>query len=426
MKKIKFFAVLLISIFVFIPGISAAGDEAMIGTVPYATLEDAYTNANDGDTIVLKNDVMLENTLVVSKKITIDLNGYSISKNSNVINVDGGSLVLTGTGVIKETAPDNAGVKIYGSSDSSVTSYSYLEVGKNVTIEAWAPVFVSIKSGQTAAYGVSVDIYGKLVGLKDQANQAATTLYVNGTIQDKTNYPVINVHDGATISGDGTAMYLAGYADVTVGKAQVTGVEAGIAIKAGSLTLNGTNVKATGASGTPTTNNNGINGVGAAIQIESSDSYGGDIEININGGTYESTNNSAIVEYLSPGDASKNIAPTTATTVEKISITDGTFVASDDKDAITASDSFKTENTKFISGGTYSSSVKDFLADGLVEGSKDNNYQVTEPKATEAPDATTKENPNTADNIMSYIAIAFVSLSALAVVIANRKKYLMN
>lgn len=135
-KGIKFLVISLFAVFAFMPSVFAAGEEAMIGTTPYATLEDAYEAAVDGDKIVLQDDVVLDATLIVKKDITIDMNNHIITKTNNVINIDGGSLILEGTGTIKETAPDNAGVKLYGAADSSVADYSYLSVGKDVTIEA--------------------------------------------------------------------------------------------------------------------------------------------------------------------------------------------------------------------------------------------------------------------------------------------------
>lgn len=424
-KKIKFLMISLFATFAFMPNVLASGEEAMIGTDYYGTLEEAYTAAVDGDTIVLQEDVVLEDTLVVSKDITINLNNHSIEKDSNVINVDGGSLVLSGTGTIKETAPDNAGVKLYGSTDSSVTDYSYLSVGEDVTIEAWSPVFISVKNSK--AYGVKVDVYGALIGKRDLANAEAGGLYVNGQIKDKTNYPVINVYDNAKIDSDGVGLFLEGYSKVTVGKATITSTASGVAIKSGILTLNGTIVKATGAYENPSDNSNGVNAVGAAIQIESNDSYAGGIEININGGSYESVNNSAIVEYLA--------STKTETDVEKIAITDGKFKAAEGKDVIIVSDEFKLDNTKFITGGTYSSSVKEFLVAGLTEGNKDNNYQVVDPtevsedtndgeeaEKEEEPKKDETKNPDTADiNIVALIFVLVSGVIGLGLTLRKRK-----
>jgi len=415
MKKTMFFVMMLVATMFFVPNVFAAGEEAMIGDDTYATLSLAIENADKEDVIKLQKNVTLTSTLTISKEVTIDLNGFNIEKDNTVIIVDGGKLTLTGEGTIKETAPDNAGVKLYGANSKTDEVYSYLSVGKDVTIEAWAPVFISIKQNSKAAYGVDVDVYGKLVSKKDTNNEMGNGLYINGTIQDKECYPTVEIHDGTVIESEGFGMYLAGYADVKVGKATINAADTGIAIKAGKLALNGTIVKASGKANDPITNNNGINGVGAAIQIESNAtkkegvaSYAGDIEITINGGKYESENNSAIVEYLADKEEE--------TSVKDIKITDGEFIAALDKDVIEASDEFKEENTKFVSGGTFSSSVKEYLAEGVIEGSEEDNYKVVE----EVKDNT--ENPNTSDiNIISMVLVLLLGVLGLAFTVSKRR-----
>ncbi len=64
----------------------------------------------------------------------------------------------------------------------------------------------------------------------------------NGTLKTENT---ISIEDGAVIEVDGTALYLAGNADTTVGKAEITG-DTGIEIRAGSLKVNGATITATG------------------------------------------------------------------------------------------------------------------------------------------------------------------------------------
>lgn len=360
---------ILLSVFAFVPGVLAAGEEAKIGETPYTTFEEAVAVADENDVIVLQKDVDLASTWVISggKSYTVDLNGHTISRSSEVINVNGGSLILTGEGTIKENTPDTAGVRVVGSDNVADNNYSYLKVGKDVTIEGWAPVFIAPKKVAGVylayAYGVKVDVSGSLVAYSDSYGTTGSGIYVNGNIKNVTNYPVVNVLDGATIEADDTGIYQAGHSFITVGKASITATGSGIGIKAGKLVLNGPTVKATGPASEPSSYNNGINTVGAAIQIESSIGYAGNMDIQINGGTYESVNNSTIVEYLASATSSQEA--TTETEVEAIEITDGTFVAKEGEDVFATSDNFKTENTEFINGGTFSSDVKEFLKDGV-------------------------------------------------------------
>lgn len=365
----KFFSLLtvLLSAVLLMPNVFAAGEEAMIGTTPYSTLEEAYGAAIDGDVIVLQSDVELTATLVVTKEITIDLNGNTISKDSEVINVDGGSLTVIGEGTIKETAPNTAGIRVVGGEDETVAEYSYLSVGPKVTIEAWAPVFIApekVGAGyRQMAYGIKVDVQGTLNGVRDTSDATGHGIYISGNIKNTVNYPIVTLADGAVINADDTGIYQAGYSKLTIGKASITAVGTGIGTKSGQLVLNGTSIKVTGPAAAPSSYNNGIKTVGSAIQIESNIGYAGNVEIEINGGTYESANNSVIVEYLA--EALGSTPATTETEVKEIKITDGKFVAKEGTDVIATSNNFQETKTEFISGGTFSSDVKAYLAEDV-------------------------------------------------------------
>ena len=57
--------------------------EAKIGTTEYATLGAAISSAQDGDIIQLQSDAALTEQIIVEKRITIDYNGYIISRVGN-------------------------------------------------------------------------------------------------------------------------------------------------------------------------------------------------------------------------------------------------------------------------------------------------------------------------------------------------------
>ncbi len=56
---------------------------AKIGTTEYATLQDAVTNAQAGDEIVLLTDVTLTEKIVVDKSLTVDGGNYTVTTNAN-------------------------------------------------------------------------------------------------------------------------------------------------------------------------------------------------------------------------------------------------------------------------------------------------------------------------------------------------------
>lgn len=93
------------------------GQEAVahIGKVGYSSLMDAIEAAKDSNTISLLSDISLENTVLsITKDITIDLNGYTISgyfteKTTQFISIENGAEVIindNGKGGIKATSID--------------------------------------------------------------------------------------------------------------------------------------------------------------------------------------------------------------------------------------------------------------------------------------------------------------------------------
>ena len=75
----------------------------------FATFAEAIEAAQDGETIVLLQDVTETITVDVNKKITLDLNGKNISTEGDAIVVSAGELTIKGEGVVyaatKNTAP---------------------------------------------------------------------------------------------------------------------------------------------------------------------------------------------------------------------------------------------------------------------------------------------------------------------------------
>ena len=91
------------------------GSVATIGDKSYKTLADAWAAAQDGDTIVLQNNIAIDTetfTVADRKKITLDMNGYTITVTDNATaNYElfyiYGEMVVTGKGTIELTATNN-------------------------------------------------------------------------------------------------------------------------------------------------------------------------------------------------------------------------------------------------------------------------------------------------------------------------------
>lgn len=92
-----------------------SGPVAQIGEITYATLKAAFEGAKDGDTITLTDDIKVEDTLVVTKTLTLDLAEHTLSNekdiwsddNWSLISVRGnGNLTITGNGTLKAKEDD--------------------------------------------------------------------------------------------------------------------------------------------------------------------------------------------------------------------------------------------------------------------------------------------------------------------------------
>jgi hypothetical protein len=65
--------------------------EASIGGENFATLQDAISAANAGDEIIIKDNITLDSAIVVDKALTINLNGFTLTSETDVyeISADG-------------------------------------------------------------------------------------------------------------------------------------------------------------------------------------------------------------------------------------------------------------------------------------------------------------------------------------------------
>ena len=88
---------------------------ARIGETTYATLKAAFEGAKDGDTITLTNNIKVEDTLVVTKTLTLDLAEHTLSNEKDIWSDDNwslisvrenGNLTITGNGTLKAKEKD--------------------------------------------------------------------------------------------------------------------------------------------------------------------------------------------------------------------------------------------------------------------------------------------------------------------------------
>lgn len=341
--------------------------KARIGNEYYDSLEEAILNASSNDTIMLTSDNSLTDTITINKNVNINLNNYNIEASKKVFLVEGGSLNVSGKGKIKETKPYYGAIVMVGSEDVNDVDYSTVSIGKDVTLEGWSGIFID-HNDSNKAYGILVNMNGKINALNDTTGDTGIGIYVNGNIKHSDNVPIVNLSDTANITSTGFGIYSAGNANYYINGSHIEGVEAGIGLKAGYLKVLDGEIFGTGPNKIPTSgNNNGINPSGAAIQIESNTGYFGNIEIDLRNGLFQSNKSHVIYEYT------VNESPTQ---IKDISLSGGKYNSKVDLNVFKMSDSFNGTNSGFVSGGTYTSSPSTYLKDGFSVSLDGSIYEV--------------------------------------------------
>lgn len=341
--------------------------QARIGKDYFGSLEEAINAAGTNDIINLTSNITLDKTLEITKTVNINLNNHDIKADERVFIINGGSLNLSGNGMVYEAKPNYGAITLIGSDDPNKTNYSTVNIGSGITLEGWSGIFIN--QNNKTGYGILVNIDGGINAVDDVNGNPGAGVYVNGSIQHENNSPIINLSNTSRISSSGTGIYAAGYATYNIDGAYISGSQSGLGIKSGIFNISNGIIRGSGEDKTPTSgNNNGINASGTAIQIESNPNYKGDIELNIKDGTIESENSNVIYEYT---------VNNSTTEVKNINITGGTFISNSKKEVFSLSDSFKTNHQKFISGGTYSSNPTNYLKNGYsISENEDSLYEV--------------------------------------------------
>ncbi len=311
---------------------------AKIGTTYYATLAAAIGDAANNDTVTLLDNVTLAEALNLelgNKAVALDLDAKTLTGRTNL---KSGSLTIKNGTV---AGGSQQALNVYGSADSTAQSYSVLTIASDVNVTA--DVYGVCMFGATAGsngYGAVVNIAGRVTTTGTGKEGA---VFVSGNLGQNVSgdaHNVINV-TGKITSATDAAIAMNGLAMVNVSDgAEVTGNTA-IAVKRGTLNIQGGTVHATGEKNYPgTPNYNGTEMTGAAISVSDTYSNYGAMGANVTGGTIMSENADAI--YKKDGDY-KNDAPIA------------------------------------VSGGTFSSSVPvEFCADGFIPVQSGSTYGVEE------------------------------------------------
>lgn len=310
--------------------------------------------ATGGEAKVTENfEVTKDLYLVDGKKVTIDLNNHDILfKNQTSINIDGGTLNLTGKGSMKNDITNYSPIYIKGSKNKEDVNYSNVTVGKDVHLKGHMAIIVVYPDNDNkyVSYGINVNVYGTLEGDLNKNGVEGSSIQINGNIRNTENCPVFNIYSSAKLIGNTDGIYGAGYAIWNIDGATIEGVTSGIATKAGIWNIKNAKITATGEKKDSIGEGEGIKGTGSAIQIESHPSFYGHVEMTIDGGEYTSSHNAVIQHYLAESATEGALA-------KPIIVKGGTFYG--------ALDMMKSDEIE-VSGGTFTdSTVNAYINEGL-------------------------------------------------------------
>ena len=333
MKKLKLFLFTLVAFFVvgFAVNVNAEGNVAKIGDTEYATVQAAIDAAEDGQTVVLLQDVT-ENPTIDGKDFVLDLGGNTLTVSNYGVDTYGSTLVVingtvtvdggvgfylnngntftldttakingTGTGIVSDLYPADAEV------DNTViiNGEINMEAGTAITLDNASTLIVNEGAKVIGTDGILVadetaTVDGKKVELNKNASTVTVNGYVegsnvgitiNGNITSDTEYPTITIGSKAEIYTDGdetVGLYLAGNGKTTIADgAKLSGSAGAVEVRAGELTINGGTFTSTyeGEAVVVTPNGNGSTTVGAALAVAQHTTKL-PVNVTINGGTF--------------------------------------------------------------------------------------------------------------------------------------------
>ena len=261
--------------------------EAISNGYYYTSYKTASLNATKNNPAKLLKNIVKDSDSLYDGEYYLDLNNYNMTfsgkTNGYGMSLSGAKLYIMGTGVIDFTGTDTM-FYVRGSYSETVHDFTALNIGENVTVNALNGMGAAMyTSGGKDKYGVNVTINGTI--------NAATTLYVNGQYEiSNENGPVFNVTKTAKLNGP---IYAAGYATWNI-EGNVTG-DSAIYIKTGILNVTDGVITGTGEKSEYKYDGSGMYTTGDALVVDNS--FSTSPVINITGGTFNSTNASAVGSY---------------------------------------------------------------------------------------------------------------------------------
>ncbi len=301
--------------------IEVTGGNLEIESGSFTDLANAVKYAKDGATIELLDNVTLESPMdidAVGKSIVLDLGTHTLTGRTNL---KAGTLTIKNGTVV---GGEEQALNVYGSNTETAENYSVLNIEADVNVTA--KVYGVCLFGNTAGsngYGAVINLKGTVTTEGDGKNGA---VFVSGNLGKNVNKAdssnIIDITGKITSTKD-SAVALNGLAVVNVKAGAELDGNTAVAVKRGTLNVNGGKIHSTGEVATPEAYYNGTEMTGAAISISSTYSEYGPLAVNISDGEIlaSGADTNAVYKYTSQ-KGGEDVAFTNAA---DISISGGIF-----------------------------------------------------------------------------------------------------
>ena len=333
------------------------------------TLAEAVAAAEEGDTVTLLADVSVEETIVVEKALTLDLNGFDIASGVAVLKiVNAGEVTITD----RTAAPGTIASSVNGNTiDSEGTDLTI----ENVTIENSGNGYTIVFRGNqtpSAAAAADPSTFNTLTLDHAKVNAYMVAISGNGSADKTWSGTIIRIENSQIVAQNGTGIYHPQYGIVNVSGDSAISGGTGIEMRAGELNVNGGTITGTWEQFTIYDDASAVGGGttidGAAVAV-SQHTTNLPIRVTINGGTLLATgvDGKSLYEVDLYDEKVADIA---------ISLMGGTF-----------ENAVESENvTGFIHGGQYKVlPAEELFAEGYT-GELYNGYYIVVGEGTAAED----------------------------------------
>ena len=288
---------------------------ASIGAKNYASFDAALNAAQAGDTIKLETDVQTTAATEIRKALTIDFNGKTLTS-------EGGGLDIYADLTLKNGTLNAATWCVWIQNGATVNIEKDMTLNADLNTKETNKPAVVVEGSDSASPSV-VNIEGTVT--------ARNNFAVSGNGTNGKGNVIINIKDGANISTNESAVYMPNTWQLNISGGTIIGAT-GVYIKSGTTNITGGTIIATGDEAAYEYKDGGANSTGQALVIDKCAYPGGTPNVTIAGGTF---------------------------IAEKAGNVIGSYTGGADKDTDAVE--------KFVTGGSFSSSLKDtgHLADSL-------------------------------------------------------------